>query len=552
MATIDGRLLREGRPARGFLLGLVLLGLVAALLSIAQAWLLADVVAGVVHQGWRGASVRLLAVLLLVLILRALLPVGTASLGHRSSAVVKSSLRRRLLQRVVELGPSWLTSQPRSELETLATRGLDALDPYFARYVPHAVLAAVVPPLVVVAAASQDLVAAGIMTVTLPLVPGFMVLIGLRTRATTTPRLEALRRLAGRFLDSVAGLPTLKTFGASARAEVAESTDALRRRTMATLRVTFLSSLVLELATSLSVALVAVSVGIRLVGGTVDLRTGLLVIVLAPEAYQPLRTLAAQFHASEDGRAAAAQVYAILDAPQPLADAAPATAPPDVSNSVLQFEAAAVHYPGRRSPAFEDLSFTVSPGEVVALVGPSGCGKSTALAVLLRFVDVASGRVTVADQDLRALDPRAWRSRIAWVPQQPHLFARSLRDNIVLARPDARADQLAGAVEASGLAPLVARLPDGLDTRLGENGYGLSAGEGQRVALARAFLLDAPLLVLDEPTAHLDGETEAGVLASVRTLCAGRTVVMAAHRRTLVEIADSVVEVTRTPVGARA
>jgi ATP-binding cassette subfamily C protein CydD len=453
-----------------------------------------------------------------------------------------------LLRQLLDLGPTWLASHRPSRLETLGTRGLDALDPYFGRLLPQTVQAVVVPLMVTLAVASQDLVAAAIMAVTLPLVVVFMAVVGAGTRVRTSRRLGAMQHLAGQFLDNVAGLSSLKVFGATAGGRrVRTAADELRGETMGTLRLAFLSSLVLELTASLSIALVAVAVGLRLVNGDLDLRTGLFVLVLAPEAYQPLRALAAHYHSSADGKATAERVFEVLDTPVPGVGAHGAV--PDVSASQIRFEEATVRFPGDPLPALAGLSFEVAPGQVVALVGPSGCGKSTALGALLGFVALDAGRVTIGDRDLTDLDPGGWRSQVAWVPQRPYLFASTLRWNITLARPAAR-DRVEAAVDAAGLRSLLARLPSGLDTLVGERGYGLSAGERQRVALARAFVSDAPLVVLDEPTAHLDGDTEQAVLASLQVLAAGRTVVMAAHRHALLALADRVVDVDRARAGS--
>jgi thiol reductant ABC exporter CydD subunit len=350
-----------------------------------------------------------------------------------------------------------------------------------------------------------------------------------------------LQRLAGHFLDSVAGLPTLKVFGrakAQARA-IGEMTDRYRQTTMLTLRVAFLSSLILELLATISVALVAVAVGLRLLGGHLDLRTALFVLVLAPEAYLPLRLLGTNFHASTEGMKAAEQAFAVLE--RPLGPRGAVAAVPDPSVTGVVVRELQVSYPGRGHPALHPISFTVRPGELLAIVGPSGCGKSTLLGVLLGLVSPEAGSVKVDQHDLAELDIDAWRSRLAWVPQHPYLFAATLGENVCLGRPGAAAPEVARAVTHAELDEVVDRLPQGLDTRLGERGAGLSAGERQRVALARAFLMDAPLLLLDEPTANLDGHTEESVLRSIRRLVAGRTVVLAAHRPELVAMADRVV-----------
>jgi thiol reductant ABC exporter CydD subunit len=342
-------------------------------------------------------------------------------------------------------------------------------------------------------------------------------------------------------LDVVAGLPTLKVFGraqAQARA-VRDVTNRYRAATMATLRVAFLSALSLELLATFSVAMVAVAVGLRLLGGHLTFETALFILILAPEAFAPLRLLGANYHSSAEGVAAAAEVFELLDRDTP-----PETLSaeiPDLAVTALHIEGLEARYPGRSAPAVREISLTVRPGEILAIAGPSGCGKSTLISVLLCLTPASGGSIRVGTTDLTALDPDAWRSQIAWVPQRPHLFARSIADNIRLGRPAASDEQVRAAIGSAGLDDVVARLPAGMNTVLGTDGSGLSAGERQRIALARAFLRDAPLLLLDEPTAHLDSQTEAGVLNAVRHLMAGRTVLMAAHRPSLLALADRVV-----------
>jgi thiol reductant ABC exporter CydD subunit len=339
----------------------------------------------------------------------------------------------------------------------------------------------------------------------------------------------------------VAGLPTLKVFG-RARAQAAairDVTERYRLATMSTLRVAFLSSLILELLATFSVALVAVAVGLRLLGGHLTFGTALFILILAPEAYAPLRLLGANYHAGAEGVAAATEIFEVLD--QDLPARGVGTTVPDLARTELSVEGLEVRYPGRSRAALSDLRLTVRPGEILAIAGPSGCGKSTLLGVLLGLTPASAGTVRVGSVDLATLDPDAWRAQIAWVPQRPHLFARSIADNIRLGRPAADDAQLWSAITSAGLEEVVGRLPAGLATVLGTDGAGLSAGERQRIALARAFLRDSPLLLLDEPTARLDGQTEGAVLDAVRRLMAGRTVVMAAHRPSLLALADRVV-----------
>jgi len=301
-----------------------------------------------------------------------------------------------------------------------------------------------------------------------------------------------------------------------------------------------LSSLILELVATISVALVAVAVGLRLMSGHLDLRSALLALILAPEAYLPLRRLGANYHASAEGVAAAQQVFAVLEMPLPARGRDAEVPNPAVSG--LSVEGLTVRYPDRPSPALNGVSLTVEPGEILALTGPSGCGKSTLLGVLLGFVEPTAGSVRIGDKDLADLEPGAWRSQLSWVPQRPHLLAASIGENIRLGRPGASLRQVEAAVAAAGLTALVAGRPDGLQTMLGDRGLGLSVGERQRVGLARAFLRDTPLLLLDEPTANLDGATEAEVLDALRRIVRGRTVVLVAHRPALAAIADRVLE----------
>lgn len=541
MRPLDPRLLRYARATRAYLAVCVALGVLTAGLVIAQAWLLARLVTGAFQQGEGLADLAgPMAALAAVLVARAGVAWGTELAAHRASARAKSQLRTALLARAGALGPAGLAERGTGRLATLATTGVDALDGYFSRYLPQVVLAVLVPTAILAVVVGQDWLSALIIVLTLPLIPVFMVLVGLATQARTERQLATLQRLSGHFLDVVAGLPTLKVFGrAKAQARtIREVTDAYRRTTMGTLRIAFVSSLVLELLATISVALVAVSIGVRLVDGALDLRTGLFVLVLAPEAYLPLRLVGANFHASADGLAAAGQVVDLLD--QPLPPQGTRTDVPDPAAVPIAVEGVTVTFVDRAGPVLDAVSLVAHPGEVLAVTGPSGCGKSTLLGVLLGFVRPAAGRVVVGGVDLADLDPDAWRERVAWVPQRPHLFAASLEENIRLGRPDAPAAEVARAVEAAGLADLVAGLPQGLATVLGEGGAGLSAGERQRVALARAFLRDAPLLLLDEPTASLDGGTEAQVLDAVRRLAAGRTVVLVAHRPALVALADRV------------
>ncbi|MEU6385003.1 thiol reductant ABC exporter subunit CydD [Streptomyces bauhiniae] len=538
MKPIDPRLLRYAGATRFFLVAVVLLGGLGACLVIAQAMLIAEVVVGAFQRGKSaGDLVTPLALLAGVACGRALVSWLTELAAHKASAAVKSELRERLVERAAVLGPGWLSGQRTGSLVTLATRGVDALDDYFSRYLPQMGLALVVPVAVLARIVSEDWVSAAIIVATLPLIPVFMILIGWATQSRMDRQWSLLSRLSGHFLDVVAGLPTLKVFGrAKAQAEsIRKITGEYRRATMRTLRIAFLSSFALELLATLSVALVAVTIGMRLVHGGMDLYIGLVILILAPEAYLPLRQVGAQYHAAAEGLAAAEEIFAVLETPVPATGAAPVPA------GSMAFDSVTVRYPGRSADAVTDVSFSVEPGETVALIGPSGAGKSTLLSVLLGFVRPTEGQVRVGGADLAGLDLDEWRSRIAWVPQRPHLYAGTIAENVRLARPDADDDAVRRALADAGALEFVDALPAGAGTLLGEDGAGLSAGQRQRLALARAFLADRPVLLLDEPTAALDGATEADVVAAVRRLSVGRTVLLVVHRPALLEVADRVV-----------
>jgi thiol reductant ABC exporter CydD subunit len=533
----DQRLLRAAPATRRFVAVSVGVGCISAALVIAQAWLIADVVSGAFSSHDGLAALRgVLAALLGVVIARALVAWLTQVASSRASARAKSQLRGSLLERAAE-GASEDTSDA-GEIATLATRGIDALDGYFALYLPQCFLAAIVPLAVVAALATQDWVSALIVAGTIPLIPLFMALVGASTRERMDHQFRVLQRFAGHFLDVVAGLPTLKVFGRakSQIAAVGEITERYRRAALATLRVSFLSSLILELVSMISVALVAVAVGLRLMDGGLGFHTALFVLVLVPEAYLPLRLLGANYHASVEGMTAAQQAFAHLERP-PVRHGR-RTRVPDPAANELAAEALTVARREREHPVLDRLSLTVEPGEVLAITGPSGCGKSTLLGVILGLVAPSGGSLRVGDVALDELDPAAWRTQLAWVPQRPHVFAGTIGENIRLGRPAASQREVLSAATAAGLAEVLERRPQGLDTPLGDRGAGLSAGERQRIALARAFIRDAPLLLLDEPTANLDGATEELVLGAVRELLPGRTTVLVAHRPSLVALAD--------------
>ncbi|MEI8406568.1 MULTISPECIES: thiol reductant ABC exporter subunit CydD [unclassified Kribbella] len=533
MPAVDPRLLWYAQTTRLFIGLSALIGVVQAGLILAQAWLLASVItdAFIGGAGLGDLRGRLIA-LAGTLGGRAVLSWLAEVTAQRASAAVKSELRMRLLRKVVDLGPRWLTGERSGELTTLATRGIDALDDYFSRYLPQLVLVCIVPLVVAARMLAADWLSALIVIVTLPLIPIFMVLVGLTTKKLVARQWATLQSLGHHFLDVLSGLGTLKAFNRS-RAQVATIASLAtrqRKATLATLRIAFLSSLVLELLATLSVALVAVSVGLRLVDGRLELQTALLVLILAPEAYLPLRLLGAHYHASAEGLAAADQVFEVLDREPHRGGAAVASA-----GTGIVLDNVTVHSADRDTPALDRLSMVIPAGQVTGIVGPNGCGKSTVLNLLLGAIRPDSGRVVAGGIDLADAELDSWRAQVAWLGQDPVLFARTVEENIRLGRP--AADDL-----AVRRAARAARVDVPLEHELGERGQGVSAGQRRRIALARALLLDAPLLLLDEPTEGVDPDTEQDLLESLPAAFAGRTVVLVTHRPALLSLCDTVVE----------
>lgn len=538
------RLSRTSRAARAHLGSTVALGVLATALIIAQATLLAHAIVDVFLGGASlGDVTPQLLWLAAIAVARGLLDAGFESTGRIGAARVMAELRERLVRHLLIARPGALQGERSGELAAAAVQGVDALEAYFARYLPQAVLAALAPLFILAWTIPRDWPAAAVLAVTAPLIPVFMVLIGRLAERSTRKRWRRLSRLSAQFLDLVSGLETLRAHGRAAAQTkaIAATGESYRRETMATLRIGFLSALVLELGAMIGVAMVAVTVGVQLAEGALGLTAGLTVLILAPEVYMPLRRLGTQFHASADGMAAAERIFEILDQPAAVSLPERPLPAPDPAAGPLVLESVRFSHPGR-DEVLCGADLLVEPGETVAVVGPSGGGKTTLLSLLLRLADPAAGTLRCAGVDLAAVDPAEWRRRIAWVPQRPTVFAGTVAENVRLAEPEASESRVLEAVRLAGLAALVASLPEGLATRVGEGGRRLSAGQAQRLALARAFLRDAPLLVFDEPTAHLDEETELEVAAAVERLSVGRTALLVAHRPELARRADRVVE----------
>ena len=543
-SPVDRRLVRESRPARVHLALAGAIGVLSAVLVVAQAALLGYIVASAArHHATLATLEGQLIALAGVLCARALAD-GAFELSGRWGAIrVMSDLRGRLVRRLLLTSPEQRPGTGRTgELASTAVQGVDALEAYFAGYLPQLVLAALVPLAVIGWVFTLDPVTAAILALTVPLLVLFMVLIGKGAQAQARQRWQALALLGSHFLDVVQGLPTLRAYRREHAQErtLAEVGESYRAETIATLRIAFLSALVLELCAMIGTALVAATIGVQLVQGTLGLQAGLTVLLLAPELYGPLRQVGTQFHASSDASAASQRIFDAIDSPPSIARPLDPRPLPNPARAAIRLENVGYEYPQREGHVLAGVALELEPGQITALVGPSGSGKSTLARLIMRLADPTAGRITCAGVDLRDIDPDRWRGQIAWVPQRPTLFTGTIAENIALSVPGATRAEIRRAAREAGADVFIEALPEGIDTPVGEGARRLSAGQAQRIALARTFLADRPLLLLDEPTAHLDHDSARAIGETIERLARGRTTLLIVHHPELAELADHV------------
>lgn len=539
---LDGWLRRQASSVRRPLIAAIISGGADGFLIVAQAGLLALTINAVVIDGADLSGVWLwLGLLLAVFAGRAVVAVISRVASFEAAARIKRDMRQRVYDHINALGPSWMNGQRSGALSSALTDGIEALESFYAEYLPQMRLATFIPILILVFVFPLDWVSGVILTITAPLIPLFMILIGKGAERLNQRQWRQLARMSGHFFDAIEGLTTLKLFNASKREAdvVARVADDYRQKTMAVLRVAFLSSLVLEFLAMLGIAMVAVYIGFRLYYGQMLFLPGLFVLLLAPEFFLPLRNMGSVYHARMEAIGASEQIVELLNEPLPDESGSPQSPSGIGPLRNIAFERVCFAY-GTEVPVLHTLDWTIAAGERVALVGPSGAGKTTVAQLLLGFLTPESGRVCVNDTDLRACDSDDWLTRVAWLPQRPTLFHGTIGDNIRLGVPNADLATVQHAARLANAADFIERLPDGYDTRVGDRGQGLSGGEIQRVALARAFAKDAEFVVLDEATASLDPETEGLVSESIGRLAEGRAMLTIAHRLETARYADRI------------
>ena len=540
----------------GYLAVIILFGTISGGFIITQSYFLSRIINSVFLNAQALNQVWPLMLLLLALIIaRVILAWLNSMLANRVAGRIKLALRERIVRHLFALGPAYVKGERSGELITTTLEGVEALDPYVSQYLPQVFLSVIVPAIILVTVFLVDVPSGIILLVMAPLLPFLMALVGMMASAESRRRWRALRLMSAHFLDVVQGLTTLKLFGRNVveEEEVRAVSERFRRSTMSTLRIAFFSSFVLEEAATISTAIIAVEIGLRLLVGQMPFQPALFILLIAPEFFQPLRQLGAKYHAGMNGSTAGQRIHEILATPTPSRRGDPGGRPPEADwvtgegspgsslrGGSIRFAHVDYAYDGQR-PALRDVSFSLLPRQKIALVGPSGAGKSTIAHLLLRFIQADRGTISMNGIPLDTIPLQEWRKQIAWVPQHPYLFSATVADNIRLGCPQASLDAVIEAAKQAHAHEFINMLPQQYETLIGERGSRLSGGEAQRISLARAFLKDAPLLILDEATSYLDPAHEAQILDAIARLMQERTVLILAHRLSTVYDADQII-----------
>ena len=540
---IDKRLLKITANIKVSAVLTIFFGLLTGIFTIGQAYYLSYTINKVFLEHSVLSSVLYLIIIILTIsILKAVSNWNQNFFANRVAGYAKNILRKNILNHLFSLGPNYTKSERTGEISNTITNGVEKLDAYFSQFLPQLFLSALIPIIILFFIFPIDFLTGIVFIVTAPLIPIFMILIGSIAESLNKKQWKLLSRMSAYFLDVIQGLTTLKIFGRSKDQidKISKISNAYRTSTMKVLRVAFLSALVLELLSTISIAIVAVEIGLRLMNGNLEFQPALFILILAPEFYLPIRQLGTRYHAGMEGMAAAKSIFGILETPLP-ENKIMETGALNFLKDTINFSNVYYSYNNGERKALQGLSFSVEPGKVTALIGESGSGKTTVINLLLRFFEQEHGKITINNKNINKIDIDKWREQIAWVSQNPYLFHKTIRENILLAKPDANEDDLIQAAQSANIYDFIKSLPQGFETLVGERGTLISGGEAQRIALARAFLKNAPLLIMDEPTANLDPQTEAEMISSLKELIVGRTVLIIAHRLNTIKEADKII-----------
>lgn len=517
-------------------------GSLAAVAIVFQAYLLSNLINGIFLLNKSVADQRLPLIMLFVLALcKALFVWGEEYFSAVTVAKLKEKIRRQILSKISRISPVFLKEERTGELTNTMLNGVDTLEKYFGQYMPQLFLSAIIPVLILIFVFPIDILSGAIFIITAPLIPLFMYLIGSAAESINKKQWKTLSRMSAFFWEALQGLTTLKLFNKSKDTleRIHKISDDFRRTTMNVLRIAFLSALVLEVLSTLSIAIIAVEIGLRLLNGNIEFVDAFFILIIAPEFYNPVRQLGARYHAGLEGIAAYERIEDFLNAKEIISGKASIERADFSSNIIIKD--VSFTYTGRKIEAVKNLSFTIEPNKITALIGKTGSGKSTIMNMMLKFITPTKGTIKINGKDLSDINKDVWLKNIAWVPQAPHIFYKTIYENIKIAKPEADDNEIFQAAKDAHIHDRILQLPNGYNTIAGENASKLSGGEIQRIALARAFLKSAPLLFIDEPTGNLDPLTEEKILDALEKLMKNKTVLLIAHRKNTIFKADNIV-----------
>lgn len=538
---IDKRLLRLTVPVKSNLIFTVIFGLAAACAVVGQAYYISKIIDNVFLHNANISNVKyLLFFVIIISLLKALFIWFEQNFANKVATYIKNKVRNEITEYIFKLGPNYIKSERTGDVVNTLTNGIEKLDAYFNKFIPQLFLSALIPILIIIFVLPIDLLSAVVFVLTAPLIPMFMMLIGSAAEKLNKKQWKSLSLMSAYFLDVIQGLTTIKLFNRTNHVlnKISVISNLLKKSTMKVLKIAFLSALVLEMFSTISIAIIAVEIGLRLMNGNLAFQPALFILIMAPEFYNPIRQLGARYHAGMEGIAAAQSIYKILETP--IVSFAKVDSIFNFNFKKITFEDVHFSYDTNNKKAINGISFSIYPKTITALVGKSGSGKTTTVNLMLKFIEPTQGKICIDGININNIKRKEWLKQIGWISQNPYLFNKSIKENILIAKENATEKELQQAIEYAKLNKFLNSLPNGINTVIGERGFGLSGGEAQRVALARAFLKDAPILILDEPTANLDPATEKELIESIRLLTKNKTVLMIAHKLNTIKQADNI------------